>query len=152
MARSFLPRGRDGQLMLIDGVIALLQSTESVSSLATGIYESELPRGFALPAVAVHQYGGSEDTDLAGPIGLLEAQIQFDCYAITGPSARAVAAAIEALLKPFTGSLPDGTVLSYCKLQRSMAMPFRPHADQKGIANWYTTGFSVVISTTPTEV
>ena len=139
--------------MLLDGVITLLQQTASVTSVAAGgIHESELPRGYSLPAVCVHQYGGSEDTDLAGPIGLIDAQLQFDCYAGTAAASRALAAAIEALLKPFTGTLPDGTFVSYCKLERSIAMPFLPHADQKGIANRYTTGFSVVVCETPTEV
>ncbi len=132
--------------MLIDGIIALLTSTSSVSTLATGgIYEDELPRGYTLPAVCVHQYGGSEDTDMGGPIGIEEGQVQFDVYATSGSAARALGKAIEAVLKPFTGALPDGTNIKLFKLERSMAMPFSTKGDQKGIANRYLVGLAVTL-------
>jgi hypothetical protein len=130
--------------MLIDGIISLLTNTSSIRTLATGgIHEDELPRGYSLPAVCVHQYGGSEDTDMAGPIGLEEGQVQFDIYATSGSAARALGKAIEAVLKPFTGSLPEGTSVKLFKLERSMAMPFSAKGDQKGIANRYLVGLAV---------
>ena len=132
--------------MLIDGIITLLTNTASVSALATGgIYEDELPRGYTLPAVCVHQYGGSEDTDMAGPIGLEEGQVQFDVYATNGSAARTIGKTIEAVLKPFTGPLPDGTNIKLFKLERSMAMPFSAKIDQKGIANRYLVGLAVTL-------
>jgi hypothetical protein len=156
--------------MLIDGVIALLQgqlngtnqsaytaliaavssalSTDpGTSTGATGkpsIYENELPRGYILPAIAVHQYGGTQDYDFSGPIDINEDQIQLDCYGLDSLSCRMAAEAARKLLEGYMGTLPDGTVVQGLYKERDMAFPYLSHADTKGIANRWMLGFRVV--------
>ena len=147
--------------MLIDGVIALLsfQPTDSVPSayakyadrittvagLIKGrVYENELPRGYVLPAVCVHQYGGTQDYDFAGPVDINEDQIQLDVYGADSLTCRTAAEAVRKLLEDFTGTLPDGTVVQGLYKERDQAFPFLAHADQKGIANRWMLGFRAV--------
>jgi len=131
--------------MLLDGLIAVLNANTAVNALVAGrVYKSELPRGYLLPAIAMHRYGGTQDYSFAGPIGVREDQIQIDCYAQDAATAQQVAGAVRAALAPFTGALTDGTVVQCCYLERDMDMPFLPHADQKGIANRTLLGFRVV--------
>ena len=103
--------------MLLDGIISYLESKTAITSLVTGgIYRSVLPRGYVLPAVCVHRYGGAQEFDYSGPQGVLESQIQFDCYAATADIAEQISAAIKLLFvgsktvpaTPYTGTLPDG--------------------------------------------
>lgn len=153
--------------MLVDGIIQLMTGQGSIPSkyaaqvAAVGgllgtddldrvtVYEGELPRGYKLPAVAVHQYNGNQDSDFSGPVDDREDFIQFDIYGSTAVAARTLKAAIRALfvgsreIPGFLGTLPDGTVVEGIFLERDMDLPFLPHADQKGIANRTTLGIRV---------
>ena len=151
--------------MLIDGVISLLQgqlngtnqsaytaliealvnilSTDHKTNLPS-VYENELPRGYKLPAIAVHQYGGNQDYDFSGPVDINEDQLQLDCYGPDSLTCRQTMRAARKLLEAYVGTLPDGTVVQGFYKERDQAMPFLPHADQKGIANRWTVGFRVV--------
>lgn len=131
--------------MLLDGIISLLSANAGVSALVgTRIYKSVLPRGYTLPAIAVHRYGGTQEYQADGPVGLREDQVQLDCYAEDAETAQQVIEAVRAVLAPYTGTLPDGTVVRACYLERDMDLPFLPHADSKGIANRSMLGFRVV--------
>lgn len=131
--------------MIIDGIIALLNGDTGVNALTAGrIYKSALPRGYTLPAIAVHRYGGAQDYDLSGPVGVKEDQIQLDVYGQDPDSASAAAVLVKALLEPYTGTLSDGTIVQACYLERDMDMPFLPHADAKGIADRSLLGFRVI--------
>lgn len=131
--------------MILDGIIALLNADSGVNTLIAGrIYRNELPRGYTLPAIAVHRYGGTQEYDLNGPVGVKEDQIQLDVYGQDSATASAAAEAVKALLEPYTGTMPDGTIVQACYLERDMDMPFLPHADAKGIANRSLLGFRVV--------
>lgn len=144
--------------MLIDGLISLLQGAPNPTGPAgvaelqaalvafTGvrIYENELPRGYTLPAIAVHQYGGVRDYDYTGPVDIKEDQIQLDCYGADSPTCRATKEAATKLLESYVGTLPDGTVVQGLFYEREQAMPFVKQADQKGIANRWMVGFRVV--------
>ena len=147
--------------MLIDGVIQLLsfQAKDSVpdalsayadkitvvaNTVAGRVYENELPRGYKLPAIAVHQYGGSQDYDFSGPIDINEDQLQLDCYGADSLSCRATAEAARKLLEDFVGTLPDGTVVQGLYKDRDMSMPFMPNAAVKGLSNRWTLGFRVI--------
>jgi hypothetical protein len=147
--------------MLIDGITQLLSfrvtdsapqgleayadQLQAVAAQVSGrVYENELPRGYKLPAVAVHQYGGQQDYDLSGPVGVVEDQIQLDVYGLDSASCRAAAVACRDLLQSFTGTLPDGTTVQAIYKERDAAMPFLPNADAKGIANRWTLGFRVI--------
>lgn len=154
--------------MLIDGVIMLLkgQLNETDQSGYTGllaaliaangaapgadslpgsaVFENELPRGYQLPAIAVHQYGGTQDYDFGGPLDVVEDQVQLDCYGKDSASCRALSKAAKDLLQSYVGILPDGTVVQAVFKERDQAMPFLPNADQKGIANRWMLGFRVI--------
>jgi hypothetical protein len=130
--------------MILDGFIALLAADPGVHAVAAArVYKDELPRGYTFPAVVVHRYGGLQDYDFAGPVGVREDQIQIDAYAETA-AIEQLSEAIRAALVPFVGALPDGTVVQACYLERDMDMPFLPNANTKGIANRSTLGFRVV--------
>ena len=140
--------------MLLDGIISYLESKTAITSLVTGgIYRSVLPRGYVLPAVCVHRYGGAQDFDYSGPQGVLESQIQFDCYAATADIAEQINAAIKLLFvgsktvpaTPYTGTLPDGTIVQGVFFEREMDMPFLPNADAKSLANRALLGLRFVI-------
>lgn len=132
-------------MTMLDGFIALLTSASTVNGLLNGgISKSVLPRGYKLPAIAIHRYGGGQDYDFAGPVDISEDQIQLDIYGDTADDCDQVTEAVRALLIGFTGALSDGTVVQACYLERDMDMPFLPHADSKGIANRSTLGFRVV--------
>lgn len=131
--------------MLIDSLITLANEDNGVNALISGrIYKNVLPRGYVLPAIAVHRYGGSQDYEFAGPTGTSDDQVQFDCYGRTADEAQQTADAVRNLLVAFTGTLPGGTVVQACYLERDMDMPFLPNADVKGIANRAILGFRVV--------
>lgn len=131
--------------MMLDGFIALLTDNSAVNGLIAGrIYKSVLPRGYGLPAIAIHRYGGSQEYQADGPAGTREDQIQLDCYAEDPETAQQVAEAVRTLLASFRGTLPDGTVVQGCFLEREMDMPFMPKADTTGLANRSMLGFRVV--------
>jgi len=133
--------------MMLDGIISLITADTAVTSLlssAGAVYKSVLPRGYVLPAIAVHRYGGTKDYEFAGPVGPREDQIQVDCYGADPETAQQVTEAVRTLLVGYTGTLSDGTVVQGCFLERDMDMPFLPHADAKGIANRSLLGFRVV--------
>lgn len=147
--------------MLVDGIISLLSYAEtdsipsqyaqygdlitSVGAQVQGrVYENELPRGYQLPAIAVHVYGGDQGYDMAGPIDLSESQLQLDIYGADSVTCRNLAAAARQLLKVFVGTLPDGTIVPGLFQERDMAMPFTAKADTRGLANRWTLGFRVV--------
>ncbi len=131
--------------MMLDGIISLLTANTGVNNLVAGrVYKSVLPRGYTLPAIAVHRYGGTQEYVFAGPSGVREDQIQVDCYAADAETAQQVAEAVRALLVNYVGTLPDGTVVQGCFLERDMDMPFLPRADTSGIANRSLLGFRVV--------
>lgn len=131
--------------MIIDGFISLLKADSGVHGLvAARVYEDVLPRGYALPAAVVHRYAGVQDYDMAGPVDVREDQIQVDAYGRTAPECQQVKETVRELLAPYVGTLPDGTVVQACYLERDMDMPFLPNADTKGIAYRSILGFRVV--------
>ena len=130
---------------MLDGLIALLIADANTNGRIEGrAYKSVLPRGYKLPALAIHRYGGTQDYDMAGPVGVREDQIQIDCYGETADDCEAVAEDARSALVGYVGTLSDGTVVQACYLERFMDMPFLPHADAKGIASRSTLGFKVV--------
>ena len=136
--------------MMLDGIISLLSGNATVAALVTQnggapqIYKSVLPRGYVLPAIAIHRYGGTQDYQCDGPVVLREDQVQVDCYAGDPETAQTVAEAVRKVLVSYVGTLPDGTEVRAVYLERDMDMPFMPHADTKGIANRSLLGFRVV--------
>lgn len=131
--------------MLLDGIVAqVLADGPTAALVAANVFKNELPRGYVLPAIAVHRYGGSQEYQYNGPVGTREDKVQFDCYGPDAETAQEVAEAVRAALLAFVGTLPDGTVVQGCYLEINMDVPFLPHADAKGIANRSMLGFRVV--------
>lgn len=131
--------------MLLDGIIELLTNDPAVNGLIDGrAYKSVLPRGYTLPACAVHRYGGTQDYNTQGPVSLREDQVQVDYYAASADDAQKGAEAVRALMVGYVGTLREGTVVRACYLERDMDMPYLPYADSKGIANRSLLGFRIV--------
>jgi len=147
--------------MVIDGVISLLKGqlngtnqssyTAKIAALvaltAGRIHKVELPRGFSFPAIAVHRYGDAQENDLLGLVEVREDQIQLDVFGNTPADVEATYQAARALMNGYTGTLPDGTVVTLCQLQRGMDLPFLANADAKGVANRAVLGFRVITKT-----
>lgn len=134
--------------MMLDGFITLLTDDTAVNALVDGrIHKKVLPRGYVLPALVIHRYGGSQEYQSDGPVALREDQLQVDCYAAYPDSAEvaeALSEAVRAAMENFTGILPEGTVVQACYLDRTMDMPFLPNADPKSISNRSLLGFRVI--------
>jgi hypothetical protein len=118
--------------MLIDGLIALIQESETVNTTG-GVNENVLPRGYVLPAYVIHSAGGTQDTQFSGPVDIREDDIQFDCYGRTAIEARQCGAAVRTLLSPYVGTLPDGTIVQRVNVEMDMAMPYSARGDEKGL-------------------
>jgi hypothetical protein len=130
--------------MMIDGLIIRLTLDTGVAALIGGrVYENVLPRGYTLPAVAVHAYGGTQETQMSGPVDVRVDQVQFDSYGLTAASARAVIEAIRSALISFTGALPEGTFVQLITIDRSMAMEFKATEDAKGSTHRFLLGVEV---------
>lgn len=132
--------------MTIDGIIELLKDTTAVSEIqGARVYDTVLPRGYSLPATAVHKYNGSTAYDFQGPIESGEDNVQLDLYARSTEELNRLVAAVKALLNPFKGSLPDGTVVTACYLERDMAFPYVPNADPTAITYRWVLGYRVCV-------
>ncbi|HEX4201557.1 MAG TPA: hypothetical protein VHY59_08575 [Chthoniobacterales bacterium] len=144
--------------MIKDGLIALLTGANGASNQTPylalqaavvaisgdAVSKNVLPRGYTLPAIAVHSYGSTQENDMIGPNTIREDQIQLDMYGATSDQTDSLYEACRALLIGYVGTLPDGTVVLLCQLERGMDMPFLPNADTKGIANRAVLGFKIV--------
>jgi hypothetical protein len=129
--------------MMISGFIDLLTGQTS-PPYADRVHKDVLPRGYVLPAVVLHRYGSTQDYQYDGPLDVREDQIQVDIYGGDGDTAETIFEYVRALLVGFTGTLPDGTVVLACYLERGMDMPFMANADQKSLAFRSTLGFRVI--------
>lgn len=130
--------------MIVDGFISLCTQAGAGQVAGGRVYRGVLPRGYTLPAVAVHRYNGTQDYDMNGPVGIREDFIQVDAYGDTAVDCETTAAAVRSLFVGFTGALPDGTVVQGVFLERDMDMPFLPHADSKAISYRSVLGFRIV--------
>ena len=135
--------------MLVDGLIAYLKANAGVLALVgENVFDTELPRGYTLPAAVLHIYNGLQEYDMSGPVDATEDNVQLDAYGRTGDECRQVRLAVEAALAPYVGTLPDGTTIQGCFLERKQDMPFMAKGDAKGIANRTCTGYRIVSTTT----
>lgn len=126
--------------MNIAPLISLLQGTGAVSSLLASavnapapapaaVYDSVLPRGYKLPAIVVHRYGGVQEQDMSGPVDIREDSFQLDVYANQSAVKESATDACRTLLTGYTGTLEDGTVVLGTYLDQDRDMPFLPNAN-----------------------
>ena len=100
--------------MIEQGFVMLVQGTPAVKAIAaTGGFLAELPKDQALPSWSYTTVADSADYVLAGPVDLGSWNVQIDCYAATREQAVLLAAAIDAVLNGYAGTLadPDQTVV-----------------------------------------
>jgi len=129
--------------MLVDGLIALITASTAVPGPA---YQNSLPRDYKLPATVIHQSSGLRETDLSGPIGVREADVQFDCYGHNPAESNAGGLAVKALLEPFLGTLPDGTKVLFVRTDMDMDFPYKPSGDAKGLLDRWLLKLHFVIT------
>jgi hypothetical protein len=99
--------------MIEQGFVALVQGAPAVRAISTaGGFLAELPKDQALPSWSYTTVADSADYVLAGPVDLGSWNVQIDCYAGTREQAVLLAAAIDAVLNGYAGTLadPDQTV------------------------------------------
>ena len=100
--------------MIEQGFVQLVQGTPAVKAIATtGGFLAELPKDQALPSWSYTTVADSAGYVLAGPVDLGSWNVQIDCYAGTREQAVLLAAAIDAVLNGYAGTLadPDHTVV-----------------------------------------
>ena len=100
--------------MIEQGFVQLVQGASAVQAIAaTGGFLAELPKDQALPSWSYTTVADSADYVLAGPVDLGSWNVQIDCYAATREHAVLLAAAIDAVLNGYAGTLadPDQTVV-----------------------------------------
>jgi uncharacterized protein DUF3168 len=100
--------------MIEQGFVQLVQSASAVNTIAaTGGFLAELPKDQVLPSWSFTTVADSADYVLAGPVDLGSWNVQIDCYANTREQAVLLAAAIDAVLNGYAGTLadPDHTVV-----------------------------------------
>jgi hypothetical protein len=129
------------------GFIQLLKSDSTVSALVgTEVYDTVLGRGFVLPAVALHVYGLGQDYDYDAPVNVTERQMQIDVYGRNPNEANTVADAIRALLIDYkNATLPDGTFVQACFLERDEDLPYQTGIDKTNVSFRPILGFRVVV-------
>jgi hypothetical protein len=127
-----------------DALKTLLLADATVGEMIADIYDSVLPRGYKFPAACWHIFGGTEPYDMSGPIATIETELQIDCYGASALSARTLANAVKAVLKPLTGTLSDGTNVQACFLTRDLDMPYQASGDAKGITFRVCLQFNVI--------
>src|SRR5258708_32764523 len=100
--------------MIEQGFVGLVQGTSTVKAIATaGGFLAELPKDQGLPSWSYTTVADSADYVLAGPVDLGSWNVQIDCYGATREQAVLLAAAIDAVLNGYAGTLadPDQTVV-----------------------------------------
>jgi hypothetical protein len=100
--------------MIEQGFVQHVQGTSAVKAIAAaGGFLAELPKDQALPSWSYTTVADSADYVLAGPVDLGSWNVQIDCYAATREQAVLLAAAIDAVLNGYAGTLadPDQTVV-----------------------------------------
>ncbi|HEV8189442.1 MAG TPA: hypothetical protein VGP83_16935 [Pyrinomonadaceae bacterium] len=94
--------------MIEQGFVELIQSNAAVKAIAAeGGFLAQLPSDLALPSwsyLVVSEVSGSL---LSGPETLGSRRIQVDCYGATADDTLALAAAIDAVLDGYRGTLTD---------------------------------------------
>jgi hypothetical protein len=94
--------------MIEEGLSELIQANAGVAAIAaSGGFLGQLPKGTALPSWTYITATDSSEYVLAGPEGIRERRVQFDCYGEAAADVINLAKAIDGVLNVFQGLLPD---------------------------------------------
>jgi len=131
--------------MITEGIISLLKNDTGVAAVVSSrVYRDVLPRGYVFPAIVVHKYARAQEYQFSGPVDVAEDHIQIDAYGSTSAARDSAIDAATSLLIGYVGTLPDGTIVQTCMLEREMDMPFLAKADATGFAFRTLLGFRIV--------
>lgn len=103
--------------MIEQGLVLLVQGNAGVAAIAaSGGFLGALPKDFTLPSWSYIVVSDPVDYELLGPVALGCTRIQIDCYGAAPADAINLAAAIDAVLNGYHGTLtdPDSTVVQGC--------------------------------------
>lgn len=102
------------------GIQQRLIADSNVSSLiSTRVYPLILPDESVLPSVTYQRISTVRDYATTGPVSLSRIRLQIDTWSLTYAAAKQVDMAIRASLESFSGTLPDGTVVSEIQVDSS---------------------------------
>lgn len=97
-----------------DGLRTLLLTQSSITTLCpaqtiqgisySGIFVDKVKQGFKPPYVLISRIGHDPFKSLDGTSGLAATEIDIDCVEYTEPEAEALADAVKAYLKDYTGA------------------------------------------------
>lgn len=104
--------------MIEEGLVKLVQGDASVAAIATagGGFLVDLPKNQTLPSWTHQVITGPGEYTLTGRQSLRKRRVQIDCFAADPDDAVNLAAAIDAVLDGFRGTLTDAdsTVVQGC--------------------------------------
>jgi hypothetical protein len=130
--------------VIIKGFIALLQADATVAALTEGrAYADALPRGYVFPALVLHEYGGSLDSQMDGPADAEYTSVQVDIYGSATDERDNLRKAVGDVMDGYVGTLPNGVVVQLCSLERKMDLQVLPSAERKTQGFRSLRGYSV---------
>lgn len=104
--------------MIEQGMVLLVQGNAGVAAVASagGGFLGSLPKDFPLPSWSYIVASDPVDYELGGSVNVSNTRIQIDCYGASAVDALALAAAIDAVLQGYHGTMtdPDSTVVQGC--------------------------------------
>lgn len=113
--------------MIESGIAKLVQGDTAVAAIAaTGGYVAAVPKGTPRPTWRQTYVGDQTTYTLDRLEGPTRRRLQIDCFGGTQSEAVQLAAAIDAVLSGYRGTLPDSdqTVVQICK--RTNLIDFEP--------------------------
>jgi uncharacterized protein DUF3168 len=112
--------------MFENGLYELLTTSPGVSGLVgTSIHFTVIPKGATFPSIVIHTLSTNFDVDLISTAALQERRLQINFIASTDQfDAREGERAVQALLEDYSGTLPDGTVVSTAIVNNVFDLPY----------------------------
>ena len=105
--------------MLTNGLVSYLLAVPAVTVIVgSAIQPVPAPEDLSQYPLITYQTPSdvSEDGN-DGPIGVSEARVVFDCFALRKLDAATLALTVKAALRGFSGVLPDGTRVFFCRIE-----------------------------------
>lgn len=101
-----------GTLTLEAGLVYKLQNTAGLTALiSTRVYLERIPQGATVPCLTYQRISTTRELthDVSGSAGTARVRVQFDAWATTYLSAKAIADALRAALNGFKGTITSGS-------------------------------------------